>query len=97
MSVERRPADPAQVPAHEKDLLQLLATGIGEVTGRPAPALHPETDIAALGLDSLQTLELVAWAEERLAVRVPDEELTTVRSVGELCDALAGRAGGPAA
>ena len=72
-----------------EDLLRLLATGIGEVTGRPAPTLYPDTDIADLGLDSVQTLELVAWAEERLAVRVPDEELTTVRRVGELCAALA--------
>ena len=74
-----------------EDLLHLLATGIAEVTGRPAPVLHPDTDLAALGLDSVQTLELVAWAEERLAVRVPDEELTTVRSIGELCTALRAR------
>ena len=71
-----------------EDLMHLLATGIGEVTGRPAPALSLQADIVALGLDSVQTMELVAWAEERLAVRVPDEELTTVRSVGELCAAL---------
>lgn len=74
-----------------EDLLQLLRTGVGEVTGRTAPALSLQTDIAALGLDSLQSLELVAWAEERLAVRVPDEELTTVRSIGELCTALSAR------
>ncbi|HKT05073.1 MAG TPA: acyl carrier protein [Rugosimonospora sp.] len=73
------------------ELLRLLATGIGEVTGRPVPALHADTDIAALGLDSVQTLELVAWAEERLGVRVPDEELTTVRRAGDLCTALTAR------
>jgi len=71
------------------ELLTLIATGIGEVTGRPSPALSHDTDIASLGLDSMQTLELVAWAEERLSVRVPDEELATVRSVGELSAALA--------
>jgi acyl carrier protein len=76
-----------------EDLLDLLATGMGEVTGRPAPALSPDTDIAAVGLDSVETLELVAWAEERLAVRVPDEELATLRSVGELCAALEARMG----
>jgi acyl carrier protein len=80
------------VPTEE--LLTLIATGIVEVTGRPCPALSPDTDIASLGLDSLQTLELVSWAEERLSVRVPDEELTTMRSVGELSTALASRLSG---
>lgn len=73
------------------DLFAFLGTGIAEVTGRPAPTPDPEADIAALGLDSLQTLELVAWAEERLGVRVPDEELTTLRTVAELVSALAAR------
>ena len=70
-------------------MLSLLTTGVGEVTGRSVRILHTETDIAALGLDSVQALELVAWAEERLGVRVPDEELARVRTVGDLCAALA--------
>lgn len=73
------------------ELLAFLAAGITEVTGRPAPALSTDADIAALGLDSLQTLELVGWAEERLRVRVPDEELTSVRTVADLMAALAAR------
>ena len=71
------------------EMLTLIAAGISEVTGRPSPDLSHDTDIASLGLDSMQTLELVAWAEEQLSVRVPDEKLTTVRSVGELFAALA--------
>jgi acyl carrier protein len=73
------------------ELLALVATGMTQVTGRPAPALTLDADIGTLGLDSLQTLELVAWAEERLAVRVPDEELARVGSIGDLSAALAAR------
>jgi acyl carrier protein len=73
------------------ELLALVATGMTQVTGRPAPALTLDADIDTLGLDSLQTLELVAWAEERLAVRVPDEELARVGSLGDLSAALAAR------
>jgi acyl carrier protein len=73
------------------ELLALVATGMTQVTGRPAPALTLDVDIDTLGLDSLQTLELVAWAEERLAVRVPDEELARVGSIGDLSAALAAR------
>jgi acyl carrier protein len=74
-----------------EELLALVATGMTQVTGRPAPALTLDADIHTLGLDSLQTLELVAWAEERLAVRVPDEELARVGSLGDLSAALAAR------
>jgi acyl carrier protein len=75
-----------------EELLALIAAGIAHVTGRPAPALAGDVSLDALGLDSLQTLELVAWAEERLSVRVPDDELARVASVGEL-SALLGRHG----
>ena len=71
------------------ELLALVAAGMAHVTGRPAPALTLDADIDALGLDSLQTLELVAWAEERLSVRVPDETLARVGSIGDLSAALA--------
>jgi acyl carrier protein len=67
-----------------EELLALVATGMAHVTGHPAPALTLDADIDTLGLDSLQTLELVAWAEERLSVRVPDEELARVGSIGDL-------------
>jgi acyl carrier protein len=71
------------------ELLALVAAGMAHVTGRPAPALTPDADIDMLGLDSLQILELVAWAEERLSVRVPDEALARVGSIGDLSAALA--------
>jgi acyl carrier protein len=72
-----------------EELLALAAAGMAHVTGRPAPALTLDADIDTLGLDSLQILELVAWAEERLSVRVPDEELARVGSIGDLSAALA--------
>jgi acyl carrier protein len=76
-------------------LLELIATGFTQVTGRPAPAIGLDDDIAGLGLDSLAMLELVAWSEERLGVRVPDEELTTLRTVGDLVAAFSARLAAP--
>jgi acyl carrier protein len=72
-------------------LLELIAAGFTQVTGRPAPAIALDDDIAGLGLDSLAMLELVAWSEEQLGVRVPDEELTTVRTVGDLVTSFSAR------
>jgi acyl carrier protein len=40
-------------------------------------------------MDSVAQMELVSWFEERLGVRIPDEELQKIRTVGDLKDALA--------
>ena len=74
-----------------EDLLALIAIGMAHVTGRPAGPLALDADVDALGMDSLQVIELVAWAEERLSVRVPDEELARVGSLGDLSAVLAAR------
>ena len=34
-------------------------------------------------------MELVSWFEERLSVRIPDEELSKIRSISDLRDVLA--------
>ena len=78
------------------NLLALIATGFTEVTGRPAPPFAAADDIAALGLDSLNMLELVAWSEERLGIRIPDEELVTLRTVSDLVASFDRHLGGAA-
>jgi acyl carrier protein len=74
-----------------EELLALVAAGIQHVTGRRAPAPGLSAGFDALGMDSVETLELIAWAEERLSVRVPDEELPRVGSTGDLVAVLAAR------
>lgn len=78
----------------DDELMSLIAAGFAAVTGRSAGPLARDTDLAALGLDSLQALELVSWLEERLSVRIPDDELATVRSIADLTGALAARVTG---
>ena len=53
------------------------------------PAIDLSTEIAELGLDSVQTLELVACLEERLGIRLPLEALADVTTAGDL---ISGRA-----
>jgi len=51
---------------------------------------HAESIISQLGMDSVAQMELVSWFEERLGVRIPDEELAKIRTIRDLRDVLAG-------
>jgi acyl carrier protein len=40
-------------------------------------------------MDSVAIMELVSYFEEKLAVRIPDEELGRIRTIGDLRDTIA--------
>jgi acyl carrier protein len=51
--------------------------------------ITPETVIDDLGADSLTKIEIVMRLEERFQVTIEDEDVEPVRSVEDLCEALA--------
>jgi acyl carrier protein len=71
------------------DVVELFRQAAMEVDNRKLTDLKTETVISQLGMDSVAQMELVSWFEERLGVRIPDEELQKIRTVGDLKDALA--------
>jgi acyl carrier protein len=78
------------------DVLALVTDVLSVVCGRPATMISRDTDLAALGADSLARVELAEQVEERLATRVPglhipDADLEAFRTVGDACDYLAAR------
>jgi acyl carrier protein len=59
---------------------------------RDAGALRPEDDIfLALDIDSVEALELVSALELEFGVEIPDHELLSVRTLGQLAAVLEGR------
>lgn len=70
--------------ARTEKLLPVLVAAAGEVAVDELPEIELSSEIAELGFDSLQTLELVACLEERLRVRLPLEMLAAVSTVGDL-------------
>jgi acyl carrier protein len=46
--------------------------------------LDTETDIATLGIESVTVLELIAALEEHYSIELPDDELTTLDTVGDV-------------
>ena len=73
-------------PINVLDLFQKAAL---EVDNRKLTGLTKDTVISQLGMDSVAVMELVSYFEERLDVRIPDEELGKVRTLGDLRDCLA--------
>jgi len=71
------------------NVLELFTQAALEVDNRKLTSLTKDTVISTLGMDSVAVMELVSFFEEKLAVRIPDEELSRIRTVGDLRDALA--------
>jgi acyl carrier protein len=71
------------------DVLQLFIQAAYEVADRRLTGLTRDTRIASLGMDSIAVMELVSFFEEKLSLRIPDEELARMRTVGDLRDTIA--------
>ncbi len=71
------------------NVVEMFKQAALEVDNRRLPDLKSETVISALGMDSVAVMELVSYFEEKLGVRIPDEELSRIRTVKDLRDAIA--------
>jgi acyl carrier protein len=75
------------------ELLAGLAAVLEEVAGTPADKVVPEATFDGdLDIDSLTMVEVVVACEERFDVRIPDEALEGLRTVGDAVDHIAGAA-----
>lgn len=68
----------------DEDIIKLFKAAVFEVDQKKLGEVTPSTEIAQLGLDSVATMEVIGALEEKLSVRFPDEELATLKSVGDL-------------
>ena len=71
------------------DVIEMFKQAAFEVDNRRLTDLKADTVIATLGMDSVAVMELVSYFEEKLGVRIPDEELTKIRTVKDLRDTIA--------
>jgi acyl carrier protein len=70
------------------DVVEMFKQAAFEVDHRRLPDLRAETVISTLGMDSVAVMELVSYFEEKLSVRIPDEELSRIKTVKDLRDAI---------
>jgi len=72
--------------------LETVKTIIGEYVNRDANDIK-DTDhlIDDLGLDSLDSIEVIMNIEEKLGIELGDDELSEVRNVAQLAEILDGK------
>lgn len=66
-----------------QELLTTLTAILVEDFDIPADEITPEASFEALGLDSLDVVDLTLAIEERTGIKLQDEELEDVRTVGD--------------
>ena len=70
--------------ASEQEILEGLAEIINEETGLdPAEVLADKSFTDDLDIDSLSMMTIVVNAEERFGVRIPDDEVKNLTTVGD--------------
>jgi acyl carrier protein len=78
------------------EILTGLADIVHEITGVPAASVVSGASfLDDLDIDSLSMVEIVVAAEERFSVRIPDDDVKDLRTVGDAVAYIA-RAGVPA-
>lgn len=69
----------------ENEIIHLFKEAVSEVDSNvKIGAVSSTTELSSLGLDSVMTMEVIGVLEEKLKLRFPDEDLATIRSMGDL-------------
>ena len=74
----------------EQDILAGLAEIVNEETGLPTDAVELDKSFTDdLDIDSLSMMTIVTLAEEKFEVRIPDEEVQNLATVGDAVNYIA--------
>ena len=74
----------------EEDILAGLAEIVNEETGLPTDQVQSEKSFTDdLDIDSLSMMTIVTLAEEKFDVRIPDEEVKNLSTVGDAVSYIA--------
>jgi acyl carrier protein len=79
-----------------QDLYTTLQTLLTDTFGVAADDVAPDATFEALGLDSLDVVELTLVLEEETGVKLEDEELEDVRTVQDAVDKVVEKQGAAA-
>jgi acyl carrier protein len=75
------------VPVTQQEILSSLAEIVVEETGIDADTVQRDKSFTEdLDIDSLSMMTIVVNAEERFGVRIPDEDVKNLRTVGDAVD-----------
>ena len=66
------------------ELLQIFRSTASEIAEKDLSAVDENGAISELGIDSLELLEVIGSLERDLDIRVPDDQLVGIQTVGQL-------------
>lgn len=70
------------------DLIQRVISVIAKTQRIPAEKISPESTFEELGLDSLDSVNILFALEEEFNVSIPDEAAREIRSVRQIIDGI---------
>ncbi len=76
-----------------QELLATITEVLTEDFGVPEDDVAPDATFEALGLDSLDVVELTLVLEEKTGVKLEDEELEDIRTLQQAVDKIAEKQG----
>jgi acyl carrier protein len=71
------------------ELLQIFRSTASEIAEKDLHKVEENGVIAELGIDSLELLEVIGSLERDLDIRVPDDQLVGIQTVGQLLNLVA--------
>ncbi|SDE16029.1 acyl carrier protein [Streptomyces prasinopilosus] len=78
---------------NREEAIQNLALVVSDVASvDPAEVTEEKTFLEDLDIDSLELVELGVTVEEKFSVKIPDDVLGTLKTVGAMADFIAQRA-----
>lgn len=69
---------------HTNQLIELFRDLASEIAEKDLSFVEEDSAIAELGIDSLAMLELIGTMERQLCIRVSDDQLVGIVTVGDL-------------
>lgn len=72
------------MPMSDQEILEGLAAIVNEETGLPSSDVQPDKSFTDdLDIDSLSMMTIVVNAEEKFGVRIPDDDVKGLSTVGD--------------
>lgn len=71
------------------ELLQIFRSTASEIAEKDLSSVDEGKVIAELGIDSLELLEVIGSLERDLSIRIPDDQLVGIQTVGQLLNLVA--------
>lgn len=71
-------------------ILEKVAEVIANTVHCNVEDIRPETELEALGIDSLKTISLIFELEEAFDIEISNEAITSIVTVSDILDKLSG-------